>query len=104
MLLEPWFTPDQWHVGHISANLVERPNLKLVRLAIGMRRGRLSVNDMHHLVARPKTIEYFVERLVMGLFTRNEYLGAFRDAGLKVSFDKKGLTGRGLYLGSKSLG
>jgi SAM-dependent methyltransferase len=103
MVLEPWITPGNWHVGYISANFVNRPDLKLARFGTGGRDGRLSVNDMYHLVVSAKGAEYFTERLVMGLFSHSEYLGALKDAGLQVRFDKKGLTGRGLYLGLKPI-
>ena len=39
----------------------------------------------------------------MGLFTHKDYLEAFHSAGLKVVYDKKGLDGRGLYIGKKSV-
>jgi len=70
---------------------------------ISKTRGRLSVMDMHHLVATPKRVEHFVERLELGLFTKDEYLEAFRQARLEVTHDEEGLMGRGLYLGVKSL-
>ncbi|MBO0888311.1 hypothetical protein J2P12_04340 [Candidatus Bathyarchaeota archaeon] len=59
------------------------------------------MNDLHHLVATPGGVEYFVERLEMGLFSDREYRGAFKRAGLQVSHDSKGLMGRGLYVGLK---
>jgi ubiquinone/menaquinone biosynthesis C-methylase UbiE len=101
LVLEPWITPDRWSIGHLSANFVNEPDLKLARLSISKRRAHLSINNEHHLVASTKGIEYFVERLEMGLFTKGEYRDAFKDAGLRVGYDFEGLIGRGLYFGSK---
>ena len=102
LTVEPWFTPEQWTVGHVSANFVDQPKLKLARIGISKRRGNLSVNDQHHLVGSPGKIEYFVEHFEMGLFPYEEYLRAFQDAGLEVGFESEGLMGRGLYLGVKA--
>ncbi len=102
LLLEPWLTPDRWSLGRLSANFVDLPELKLARLSISKRRGNLSINDEHHLVGSTTGIEYFVERLEMGLFTPETYIDALEKAGLKVKHDKKGLIGRGLYLGIKT--
>lgn len=37
----------------------------------------------------------------MGRFVDDDYLAAFRAAGLEVTHDPQGLTGRGLYIGTK---
>ena len=37
----------------------------------------------------------------MGLFTDEEYLGAFKRAGLEVELDPKGLMDRGLLIGTR---
>jgi ubiquinone/menaquinone biosynthesis C-methylase UbiE len=103
LVLEPWITPEGWTAGHISANFVNQPELKLARMSVSKRRGRCSLNDEHHLVASPRGIEYFVERLELGLFTSKEYRTAIKDAGLGVRYDVKGLMGRGLYFGLKPL-
>ncbi|HEV2119103.1 MAG TPA: hypothetical protein VGS11_03195 [Candidatus Bathyarchaeia archaeon] len=68
---------------------------------ISERRGRLSVMDMHRLVATPRRVEHFVERLELGLFTQDEYFDAFRSAKLEAVYDLKGLMGRGLYMGTR---
>ena len=104
LVLEPWFTPGHWHVGHLSANFVEKPDLKLARFGTARRRGKLSVNDQYHLVASRKGVEYFVERLEMGLFTDREYRNAFKNSGLEVNHDGEGLMGRGLYFGLRPSG
>lgn len=99
--VEPWFTPDQWRVDYLGAQLVDRPVLKVARLSKSEVDGTVSLMDMHHLVATPAGVEYFVERHEMGLFRHDEYLAAFGAAGLTASHDAQGLFGRGLYLGMR---
>jgi len=101
LVVESWPTPKQWQNGRLSANFVDEANLKIARFGISKARGRLSVQDLHHLVATPNRIQHFVERLEMGLFTHDEYLDAFVQARLEVTHDEEGLMGRGLYLGIK---
>ncbi len=101
VIVEPWIIPSKWKGGGVHANFVNKPNLKIARISIGRLRGRTSINWMHHLIGTPKRVEYFVEELEMGLFTHREYLSAFQSAGLKTSYDHKGLIGRGLYIGTK---
>ena len=101
LIVEPWITPQQWRVGSVHANFVDQPELKVARMNTGKTRGRLSVMDMHHLVGTPKRVEHFVERLVMGLFTQEEYLDSFRQAKLETTYDPEGLMGRGLYIGTR---
>jgi ubiquinone/menaquinone biosynthesis C-methylase UbiE len=102
LVVEPWPTPQQWQIGRLGANFVDEPNLKVARFSISKARGKLSVLDEHHLVATPNRIEHFVERLEMGLFTHEDYTGAFRKAKLETTFDSNGLMGRGLYVGRAS--
>lgn len=102
VIVEPWFTPEQYTVGWLSANFVDQPKLKIARIGISKARGKLSIQNLHHLVGSPDRVEHFVERLVMGLFTHDEYLGAFRQAKLETTYDPEGLMGRGLYMGRAS--
>lgn len=101
MLVEPWFSPKDWRPGHPHAVFMDQPNLKIARMNISGGKGRFSYLTFHYLVATPEGIRYFTERHELGLFTHNEYLGAFREAGLDVVHDKEGLDGRGLYIGRK---
>jgi len=63
----------------------------------------VSVIDFHYLVATPEGIEHFTECHELGLFSHDEYLGAFVASGLEVVYDPRGLMGRGLYVGLRPL-
>ena len=98
-LIEPWFTPDAWHVPSVHALFIDEPELKIARVSTSFVEGRLSYFDLNYLIGTPERTEYFVERHELGLFERDEMTAAFEAAGLEVSYDEKGLTGRGLYIG-----
>src|SRR2546425_9383959 len=78
-----------------------KPRRSIARIATSAVHGKKSLNKMDHLVGTPKEIEYFIEDLEMGLFTKSEYLESFRRGGLSPHYDAKGLTGRGLYIGTR---
>jgi ubiquinone/menaquinone biosynthesis C-methylase UbiE len=99
LIVEPWFTPEQWKPGRVSALFVDQPDLKISRMNISEAEGSLSFFVFHYTVGTPQGIEHFTERHELGLFTHNEYLEAFRKAGLEVIHDPEGLDGRGLYIG-----
>ncbi len=101
VLVEPWITPERFEAGHLGAVFVDQPDLKIARMNTSARKDSLSVLHFHYLVATPEGISEFTEDHTLGLFTHEEYLGAFRAAGLDVSFDSEGLIGRGLYIGRR---
>jgi len=101
LLIEPWFTPDQWNEGRVFMTTVTQPELKIVRMSQSLRRGKVSVLKFQYLIGTSKGIEHSLEIHEMGLFTHEEYLGAFQAAGLKVAHDVEGLDGRGIYIGRK---
>ena len=99
LVMEPWFTPEQWHPGRVSATFVDEPERKIVRMNVSCQKDRLSSFEFHYLVGTPQGIEHFTELHELGLFTHEEYLDAFRGVGLSVIHDPQGLDGRGLYIG-----
>jgi len=99
VIVEPWFTPETYRTGTITANLVNEPDLKIAWMYASDRHDRMSVIDIHYMVGTPEGIEQFVERHEFGLFTRNEYERAFTDVELEVEYDPVGLFNRGLYIG-----
>jgi SAM-dependent methyltransferase len=99
LIIEPWIAPDKWVTGAPHLLTVDQPNLKIARMNVSGRTGRLAVLDFSYLVATRAGVEHFTERHEIALFTDTEYRQAFEDAGLAVEYDEAGLIGRGLYLG-----
>jgi hypothetical protein len=99
LIVEPWILPEAWIEGVSSVNVVEDDGRKLVRVTASHRTDAMSILRMHYAVAADGEITTVDERHELHLFTKDEYLHAFADAGLKVTWDPQGLTGRGLLLG-----
>lgn len=103
MIVEPWLDPSEFIPGHLGGNFVDLPHLKVARVnttAVSPD-GRTTLIDFHYLVGTPGRIDYFQEPHELRMFTKEEYLEAFRRQGLEVEHDAEGLIGRGLYLASK---
>jgi SAM-dependent methyltransferase len=98
VIVEPWLTPEVWVVDRPHLLSVDEPDLKIARMTISGREGRLAIMNFEYLVGTPAGIEAFSERHAAALFTDGEYRQAFIAAGLAVDHDPEGLTGRGLYI------
>ena len=101
LVVEPWFTQEQWTTGRVGALFVDQPDIKISRMSISDAEGSLSILFFHYLVGTSEGIDYFAERHELGLFNPEEYLEAFHKASLETSHDPEGLDGRGLYIGLK---
>jgi hypothetical protein len=101
LIVEPWFTPANWHPNTVHASYINEPELKIVRMNTSSVRNKVSIFDLHHLIGTPKRTEYIVEHHELGLFEISEMKSAMKDAGLSVRYDSQGLTGRGLYIGKR---
>jgi SAM-dependent methyltransferase len=103
LIIEPWFTPEQWRparpfilTGEIGAD-------KVYRLSHSLQEGALSVLLHNYLRATRAGVEHYSERIELGLFTRDEMTWAFEFTGMVVRYGSEGLMGRGLYVGSLDL-
>lgn len=99
LLIEPWFTPNAWSAGTVHAGLIDEPELKIARVNTSFVAGLISFFDLHYLIATPEGTEHIVEHHELGLFTTDEINGILKNAGLSVTHDPDGLTGRGLFIG-----
>lgn len=98
VVIEPWFTPDVWVVDRPALLAVDQPELKIARMSVAARRGRLAIIDFHYLVGTLAGVQQFNELHELALFTDDEYQAAFQEAGLTAEHDPEGLIGRGLYI------
>jgi SAM-dependent methyltransferase len=104
LIVEPWFTPETYEVGHLGAVFVDEPDLKIARMNVTELEAGLCKMTFHYQVGTPQGISAFTEDHVMGLFTHDDYMDAFRGAGLAVEHSPWGPMGRGLYTGLKPAG
>ena len=98
LIVEPWFTPEQWTPGSVFIHASEIGAMKICRMSLSARDGNRSILLYHYLRGTPEHIEHYTERLELGLFTRDEMTWAFQSAQMAVRYDAEGLMGRGLYL------
>ena len=99
VLVEPWFAPGVLEHGRISINTAEASDVKVARMARSEVDGRLSRIHFEYLVGRAGGITHTKEVHELGLFTTDEMLECFQEAGLRVTHDPHGVDGRGLFLG-----
>jgi SAM-dependent methyltransferase len=104
VIVEPWLDPTVWKPDHLHALFVDEPDLKIARMSLPKTEGNVSVIEFEYLISTLDGIERASEVHRLGLFTREEYLEAFRKAGLETQFIEPGLTGRGLFVGQKQVG
>ena len=105
LIVEPWVTPEACWSNKVTAELTETPDLKVSRMYTHEIRGTVSVFEKNYLVGTPEGVAYFVETEELGLFTHEEYVGAFNKSGLAVSHYDEGLFpghDYGLYVGIKN--
>lgn len=98
LIVEPWFTPDQWNPGSLFVHVGEIGVAKVCRMSLSGRDGDVSILLYHYLRGTPDGIEHYTERLELGLFTRDEMMWAFESVQMAARYDSEGLMGRGLYL------
>ena len=98
LILEPWFSPDQWIDGNLSALYVDEPQLKVARMNVSRRDRNVSIVNYHYMVGSSDGIRTFTEPHRLTLFTQEEYRSALTRAGFRFDYDAQGLTNRGLYI------
>ena len=84
VVLEPWLSPESFRPGPMRLDVSESDALKVARMARTDWDGDLSVIQFVYMVGGQEGIDHWEERHLLGLFTHEQTLNAFRDAGLEV--------------------
>ena len=101
LLVEPWLTPEAWLVGNVDSETYKTDEFVITLLMVSepVERGRLV---LEYLIGDSNGISKVTETHEMGWFTHDEYLNAFKRAGLQIEHLEGGLTGRGIDVGIKA--
>lgn len=100
-IVEPWVRPEQWQDGFIDAKFADEPGLKVARMSVNRRDGNVSIVNFNYMVAASDGVRTFAEPHRLVLFTEDEYRRAFERAHFDLVHDAVGLTGRGLFIGTR---
>lgn len=99
LMVEPWWFPERFIEGYVAGDVVRDGDRVIARVSHSTRHGRATRMEAHFTVADRAGISSFVEVDLLSLFTLEEYLSAFEDAGCPASYLPGGLTGCGLFVG-----
>ncbi|HET7416409.1 MAG TPA: class I SAM-dependent methyltransferase [Solirubrobacterales bacterium] len=101
LVVEPWFTPENFWDGHLAANFQMESETKLAWMYRQYREDLMAVLDIHYLVGGEGQPEYIRERQDLGLFTPAETTEAFQAVGLEPRYLESEVWNRGLYVGKR---
>jgi len=101
-IIEPWFTAENSFGSRIDMTTYDKEEIKICRISHSYPENEFSILNFHYLLGTiDKGVRYFEERHEVRRTSTKEMLEAFKEAGFDVTFDEKGLTGRGMYYGIK---
>ena len=98
IVVEPWFPPGALDPFRVATNVGEASGVRVSRTARTEIIGRLSRLFFDYEITDATGTHHGSEVHELGLFTTEEQLEAFRQAGLDVEHDPKGLMDRGLFV------
>jgi SAM-dependent methyltransferase len=98
VVVEPWFPPGKMQSGVHSERLGEGAGVKVRRVGTTEVDGRVSRVRFDYIIETRDGVRQATEIHELGLFTVDEMLAAFGEAGLSAEHEPEALTGRGLYV------
>jgi SAM-dependent methyltransferase len=99
LVLDGWVRPEAWREpGTVHVDVVEQPELSVVRVSRSHRDGRVTHLEMHHLVATLDGVDHLVDHHTLTLFAPGEYEAALARAGLAFEVMASPMAGRDRYV------
>jgi dTDP-4-amino-2,4-dideoxy-beta-L-xylose N-methyltransferase len=101
LVVEPWWFPDRFIDGYVGGDLAREGGRTVARVSRSTREGRVTRMQERWLIGDATGIREFEQVGLLTMFTLEEYLTAYRDAGCDVEYVDGWLTGRGLFVGRR---
>jgi SAM-dependent methyltransferase len=98
IVVEPWLRPGVLDTGKVTRNTGEANGVRVSRVCRAEVDDRLSRLKFDYEIEEGGVTRHASEVHELGLFTTEEMMTAFRNAGLDAVHDPKGLTDRGLFV------
>ena len=101
-LITPWGTVEDFKDITV-VDAIDKPDLKIARMEqVRLKEPKIVEVAFHHLLGENNEVTYHKQSMEIGLFSRQEYLSAMSDAGLKVVEEYTGSDVRGgAYIGKR---
>ena len=98
IVVEPWFAPGVLDPTRVTRQTGEAHGIRVARVSRMEIEGTISRLHFDYEITDTTGTRRASEVHELGLFTTDELLRTFQEAGLHVEYDRKGLTDRGLYV------
>jgi SAM-dependent methyltransferase len=102
VMVEPWFEPAVFVAERFSIDTASTSEIAISRMSHTSVEGSISRIRFEYLIGSASGIRHVAETHELGLFTKDEMLHAFEQAGLIAEHDPQGIFGRGLYVARKA--
>ncbi len=101
LVVEPWWFPDRFIDDYVAGDLARTESMTVARVSHSTRHGRTTRMEVRFLVGDSAGVRAFTEIDLLTLFTLEEYLAAFADAGCPAEYVQVGWTERGVFVGRR---
>ncbi|GAA2617439.1 class I SAM-dependent methyltransferase [Actinomadura fulvescens] len=101
LVVEPWWFPERFIDGYVAGDLAQSGSRTVARVSHSTRQGRTTRMEVKFLVGDSTGIREFTEVDLLTLFTLEEYLAAFADAGCPAEFVQVAWSERGMFIGRR---